>query len=558
MRTSTFSFSPVTGLLRQRSLVWRDWPPALVSDISPEYYDGYVALSWPAEREDALCLNHYETKVSVSTPGWNSLEQVKGITYKPGNKKPAKTFKEPTVPVNNPPRFVLPPVPALKIPFKDPKNEHQRVANANALRKFGKRKKHYRLLAAKRETVLKQYAADFERRLVKYKLRYAAYLDYRRRSKNPKVKRGVLTTRPYPPPMNPFKKIILQRIGSGADGPWLVSDTASGTIGPHVMNVLKTPVSIAMISSGPPSLGAYSVSQAIVDDVADGMVAAVRSILSDVISEMDGKLVKKFYDKLSNQKVHIGNIIAERAQTLDLLRSAILGLKSLIGVKKGVIKSIVKAGLDPIKTAKRLSNNYLAFQFGVQPLLSDIYASVEILRDPNMGTDTIAIRTNSTKYVSLMRNGASVAGRLSRSYVYYFSVSSDLSRSLNSFGLVNPAEIAWEVLPWSFVVDWLLPVGTFISSLTSLTGITFVSGVHTEKFLGTYDSTPTQVDLSLLHDGQPHFQVYGNYGMSYTIREVVSSPPDAYTMLQLKSPISWTHGLESLALTVQKLFKSFH
>jgi hypothetical protein len=37
-------------------------------------------------------------------------------------------------------------------------------------------------------------------------------------------------------------------------------------------------------------------------------------------------------------------------------------------------------------------------------------------------------------------------------------------------GLVNPLSIAWEVVPFSFVVDWFLPVGNFLENLTSLAG----------------------------------------------------------------------------------------
>jgi hypothetical protein len=33
-----------------------------------------------------------------------------------------------------------------------------------------------------------------------------------------------------------------------------------------------------------------------------------------------------------------------------------------------------------------------------------------------------------------------------------------------SLGLVNPLEIAWEVVPYSFVVDWFLPVGSYIAA----------------------------------------------------------------------------------------------
>jgi hypothetical protein len=38
-----------------------------------------------------------------------------------------------------------------------------------------------------------------------------------------------------------------------------------------------------------------------------------------------------------------------------------------------------------------------------------------------------------------------------------------VSRSL---GLLDPLSVAWEILPWSFVVDWFYPVGTFLDNLS--------------------------------------------------------------------------------------------
>jgi hypothetical protein len=43
-------------------------------------------------------------------------------------------------------------------------------------------------------------------------------------------------------------------------------------------------------------------------------------------------------------------------------------------------------------------------------------------------------------------------------------------------GIDNPALLAWELLPYSFVVDWFLPVGNYLQSLTDFAGFTFVDG----------------------------------------------------------------------------------
>jgi hypothetical protein len=32
-------------------------------------------------------------------------------------------------------------------------------------------------------------------------------------------------------------------------------------------------------------------------------------------------------------------------------------------------------------------------------------------------------------------------------------------------GLTHPGSVLWERLPWSFVVDWFIPIGTYLSNL---------------------------------------------------------------------------------------------
>jgi hypothetical protein len=37
-------------------------------------------------------------------------------------------------------------------------------------------------------------------------------------------------------------------------------------------------------------------------------------------------------------------------------------------------------------------------------------------------------------------------------------------------GLINPAVVAWELVPFSFLVDWFIPVGKFLDSWTDQLG----------------------------------------------------------------------------------------
>jgi len=50
----------------------------------------------------------------------------------------------------------------------------------------------------------------------------------------------------------------------------------------------------------------------------------------------------------------------------------------------------------------------------------------------------------------------------------------------NRVGLINPASIAWEVLPFSFVVDWFTGLGNAIDGFTDLAGLSYDHTYTTE------------------------------------------------------------------------------
>lgn len=50
------------------------------------------------------------------------------------------------------------------------------------------------------------------------------------------------------------------------------------------------------------------------------------------------------------------------------------------------------------------------------------------------------------------------------------------------FTLGNPAELGWEVVPFSFVLDWHLDVGGYLSSLDALKGVSFSTGTVSRKW----------------------------------------------------------------------------
>lgn len=61
-----------------------------------------------------------------------------------------------------------------------------------------------------------------------------------------------------------------------------------------------------------------------------------------------------------------------------------------------------------------------------------------------------------------------------------YVVSSPSVVALSELGLINPLSVAWEVLPYSFIVDWAWPIGPWAESLDATAGMTFRGGSVTE------------------------------------------------------------------------------
>ena len=133
-----------------------------------------------------------------------------------------------------------------------------------------------------------------------------------------------------------------------------------------------------------------------------------------------------------------------------------------------------------------------------------------------------------------------------------------LLRALSSFGIANLGTIAWELVPFSFVVDWLLPVGDWIDSFDALLGYTSVTCSvstiirRTASFSGSIPKTTVgsgiqRGDLTISSTPSVRRDVH-------LVRQVPSGVP-LPTLPRFKDPVSLRHmanGLSLLATSFRK------
>lgn len=151
---------------------------------------------------------------------------------------------------------------------------------------------------------------------------------------------------------------------------------------------------------------------------------------------------------------------------------------SMLGLAKHRRKSIERR----LKKKRRLSPSeiWLEYWMGWAPMFGDIYTALDVIgrdRSRNHFTVGVTVKDTFTNYVGskssdLYRMERCVlSGRVSA--YGNAQVTNHNLHIADQLGLINPARVAWNVVPFSFAIDWLLNVGQVLGSLTDFAGVTF-------------------------------------------------------------------------------------
>jgi hypothetical protein len=190
-------------------------------------------------------------------------------------------------------------------------------------------------------------------------------------------------------------------------------------------------------------------------------------------------------NRLLDQKAAIGASIGEGHQVIrafaDLATDA---ARYLNAFKRGNLAAIVRRNGGK-RLPKSISDAWLQYSYGWKPLAGDVYSAQEqvhrvLERGMSISSHGGDLQTGS--YTSYPRDEIETT-------TYKHTVSCHLgaildspsAAYLNSFGLINPASIAWELVPWSFAVDWFVPVGKTLEAITATVGLLFNGGYISER-----------------------------------------------------------------------------
>lgn len=222
----------------------------------------------------------------------------------------------------------------------------------------------------------------------------------------------------------------------------------------------------------------------------------VQRIGTDISPSIDPNLIARVrveaLNKIKDQKVSVGVALAESKATVDQLAVAVSRLLSLIrAFRSGWKKEFARLAKlkKPVKWKDLPANEWLSYWYGWVPLFSDIYGLQEQIKAGFRDKDQVfSVSRQLSQPIDLRKfigdpnvgysKNTTVTGQASEFVAvnYWQQVSKPRLLALNQLGVTNPLLIAWELVPFSFVLDWVLPIGAFLDGLTATLGTDFKAG----------------------------------------------------------------------------------
>jgi len=199
-------------------------------------------------------------------------------------------------------------------------------------------------------------------------------------------------------------------------------------------------------------------------------------------------LIAKATAKCRGHSFNAGVAIAEGSQTIALATGTALRFyRTIAALKKGRLADAARAlgvsGTSGVRKWKNMrdtslrhtdvSGLWLEIQYGWKPLLSDIEESAKAFEacfnKPQINLIKVShLRTDSkTTFTTSFTQDLSVSESSSEKVTLRVQMESGVPAA-NGMGLCDPYSIAWELLPFSFVADWFIPIGSYIDSVSQV------------------------------------------------------------------------------------------
>lgn len=280
-------------------------------------------------------------------------------------------------------------------------------------------------------------------------------------------------------------------------------------------------------------------------------------------SNDDLRVLEKLAESVRGSSFDLGTNLAEAKESYHTILGNLRSLgAALVAVKHGrygnALRQLGVTGRRRSKSMRAatrrlnsldLSGRWLELQYAWRPLVSQSFEAAKALESvtkPRVLRFSANVGAKRTVYDG---HGGSTAYQYLVSLSYSKRLRAELYEEVGigrKLALVDPLQIAWEVVPYSFVVDWFLPIGSYLSVwqvIPSLKG----RFMTTERIVRAHGGPPTLVNPSLPLYGRTlkderAIDVSRVASTSLSVpRPTFNSPPAALSPKRLLNAVSLIH-----------------
>lgn len=245
----------------------------------------------------------------------------------------------------------------------------------------------------------------------------------------------------------------------------------------------------------------------------------------------DFRLLNNLRTKIVGSSFNPGIFLVEGDHALAMIWNAAVRIGSAYRyARRGDFRKAVYRLTGRFKAKGKIPSNWLELQYGWIPLLNDAYDGAQYIAHSVGRPLVYKVRTGRVKSQKMVYHAGNpivtrTGYRVDETHLTCFLTEVN---TVKLSGLTDPLSVLWERLPYSFVLDWFLPIQAFLNAravANSVTG-TFVKSRLTKDKIQGIDSS----------------QVFGGYEVIDTGTTVEIGRFDRTISTSLSVPTPEIHG----------------
>jgi len=191
----------------------------------------------------------------------------------------------------------------------------------------------------------------------------------------------------------------------------------------------------------------------------------------EVTKRIDSFIANLFPDGCPILEKHYGDLAMEASQTVNANETNMLEfLRDLRHIKSMVPNLKNFTHLSGLRKAKKLASNYLGIKFGVMPTAHDLTVIWDAFKKHKPYLDRNGWPTYTAGYHVEETHGDfswTLTQRIKLAIADEDSAIQSLIGKMDNIGVLPTFENLWDLIHYSFVVDWFVDVGNFLERVDS-------------------------------------------------------------------------------------------